>query len=192
MSQQRISIWVLLLSLLLGMQISHALDVQTTIQEDEVKKYKRTDLSLYLTPQEAYALTQVHPKEVLFVDVRTHAEIAFVGSPTVMDVNIPLFEIDATAWDAKAREYDMKRNPEFETQLQQALTDKGLTKDSPVIFMCRSGGRSAAAADIAAKLGLTHAYSIVEGFEGDSSKSGPTQGQRTVNGWKNAGLPWRY
>ena len=33
---------------------------------------------------------------------------------------------------------------------------------------------------------------IAEGFEGDAAKDGPKAGQRTVNGWKNAGLPWTY
>lgn len=184
--------WGGLIGLMCVMQMAVALDVTTSIQNDSLKPYKRTDLALYLTPEEAYALKTKHPDEVLFVDVRTHSEVSFVGSPTVMDENIPLFEIDPNAWDAKERAYDMQRNPSFEAQLKQALERRGLGMDNPVIFMCRSGGRSAAAADVAAKLGLTRAYSITEGFEGDTSKSGPDKGQRTVNGWKNAGLPWQY
>lgn len=30
------------------------------------------------------------------------------------------------------------------------------------------------------------------GVEGDTVKNGPKAGQRAVNGWKNAGLPWTY
>lgn len=169
-----------------------AVEVQTSIQDTDIKPYKRTDAALYLTPAEAYALKSEHPMEVLFVDVRTHAEVSFVGSPTVMDVNIPLYEIKAGSWNAKYREYDMERNADFETQLKQAVEERGLNPDSPIIFMCRSGARSAGAADIAAKLGFTRAYSLVEGFEGDGVKDGPQKGQRVVNGWKNAGLPWQY
>lgn len=172
--------------------VAHAVEVQTGIQEQDIQKYKRTDLSLYVTPMEAYELKQAHPDEVLFIDVRTRAEVEFVGSPTVMDRNIPLFEIDPNSWDEKVREYDKTRNKNFEAELQQAVAQHGLTKDSPIIFMCRSGGRSAAAADIAAKLGFIRAYSLVEGFEGDTAKSGPDEGKRSVNGWKNSGLPWRY
>ena len=172
--------------------VAHAVEVQTSIQEADIKPYKRTDASLYLTPSEAYALKKDHPKDVLFVDVRTHAEVAYVGSPTVMDVNIPLYEIKPDSWNAKYREYDMQRNADFEAQLKQAMDERGLNPDSPIIFMCRSGARSAGAADIAAKLGFTRAYSLVEGFEGDSAKDGPQKGQRVVNGWKNAGLPWQY
>ena len=36
--------------------------------------------------------------------------------------------------------------------------------------------------------GFTRVHSVVDGFEGDMSP----QGRRSVNGWKNAGLPWTY
>ena len=58
--------------------------------------------------------------------------------------------------------------------------------------MCRSGNRSAKAADLLAKAGYTKVYNQVEGYEGDKAKEGDTKGKRTVNGWKNAGLPWNY
>jgi hypothetical protein len=40
--------------------------------------------------------------------------------------------------------------------------------------------------------GYTKVYSIPEGFEGDMAKDGDKKGQRVVNGWKNAGMPWSY
>ena len=61
-----------------------------------------------------------------------------------------------------------------------------------MILICRSGDRSARAADLLAKAGYRRVYSITEGFEGDAAKDGAKVGQRTVNGWKNAGLPWSY
>jgi hypothetical protein len=36
--------------------------------------------------------------------------------------------------------------------------------------------------------GFTQVWSVVDGFEGDMSKDG----RRSVNGWKNAGLPWSH
>ena len=48
------------------------------------------------------------------------------------------------------------------------------------------------AADLLAKLGYTHVYSITDGYEGDKAKQGEHAGQRVVNGWRNAGLPWTY
>lgn len=58
--------------------------------------------------------------------------------------------------------------------------------------MCRSGDRSAKAADLLAKSGYTNVWSAIEGFEGDKAKDGPNKGKLTVNGWKNANLPWTY
>ena len=37
-------------------------------------------------------------------------------------------------------------------------------------------------------VGFKNVYSVVEGFEGDMSPNG----QRTVNGRKNAGMAWSY
>ena len=42
--------------------------------------------------------------------------------------------------------------------------------------------------DRLAEDGFTQVHSVVDGFEGDMSKDG----RRSVNGWKNAGLPWSY
>ncbi len=44
------------------------------------------------------------------------------------------------------------------------------------------------AADLMTKAGYTNVDSVYEGFEGDKNK----EGVRTVNGWKNASLPWDY
>ena len=37
-----------------------------------------------------------------------------------------------------------------------------------------------------ANIGFTNVWNQYEGFEGDLS----AEGRRSVNGWKNAGLPW--
>jgi len=58
--------------------------------------------------------------------------------------------------------------------------------------MCRSGTRSSKAANLLYRLEYTKAYTVVDGFEGDKVKDGPRKGQRLVNGWKNANLPWSY
>jgi rhodanese-related sulfurtransferase len=53
-----------------------------------------------------------------------------------------------------------------------------------LVFLCRSGQRSIAAAIAASQAGFT-AYNVLEGFEGEPDR----YGERTVNGWKNRGLP---
>ncbi|HEV7392464.1 MAG TPA: rhodanese-like domain-containing protein, partial [Burkholderiales bacterium] len=73
-------------------------------------------------------------------------------------------------------------NAEFVKQLE-AQVDKG----APVLFICRSGGRSHNAALMATQAGYTESYNVLEGFEGD--KDG-TAHRNTQGGWRVAGLPW--
>ncbi|MEK6215877.1 MAG: rhodanese-like domain-containing protein, partial [Boseongicola sp.] len=71
-----------------------------------------------------------------------------------------------------------------------ALMDReGKGSDDPIFVMCRSGGRSAAAVNALAAAGYTKVYNVVDGFEGGKDKA---TGHRTVDGWRNAGLPWGY
>ena len=65
-------------------------------------------------------------------------------------------------------------------------------KDDTIVLICRSGKRSAKAASLMAKAGYTNVYHLVDGYEGDKANEGPSKGQRVVNGWKSAGLPWSY
>ena len=73
------------------------------------------------------------------------------------------------------------RNERFLDQLREHVPP-----GRPVAFLCRSGVRSQHAATLATQEGWQAAYNILEGFEGDKNAAG----QRRVNGWQNAGLPW--
>ena len=55
-------------------------------------------------------------------------------------------------------------------------------------MICRAGERSSRAADLLQSLGYTRVYTVLNGFEGELS----AKGRRSVNGWKNDGLPWSY
>ena len=123
-----------------------------------------------VTPQEAFELLQNEPGTKL-VDVRTRAEWEWVGR--VPDAVL----IEWNTWPGGTR------NPAFERELVEHVPDK----DEPVLFICRSGGRSHSAAAVAEKLGYVHAFNVLEGFEGDKDASGH---RATVGGWKIAGLPW--
>ena len=153
---------------------------------------KQTISKSYLTAKEAAALKQSMGGKALLVDVRTPAEIEYVGVADMIDVGIPYMMDDYTAWDDKKARFMMSPNSGFLTKMSDAMTKVGLDKSSPVIVMCRSGDRSARAADLLTQSGYTKVYSVVEGFEGDQAKDGDRKGQRVVNGWKNAGLPWSY
>jgi len=86
----------------------------------------------------------------------------------------------------------MKPNPSFIADVISRLTQKGLTKDDKVLVMCRSGGRSAGAADLLTAAGFKQVYSVIDGFEGDAAKVGEQKGKRVINGWKNSKLPWSF
>ncbi len=158
-----------------------------------VPEIKRTTLGLYLTAEEAYEMVHSRPDSVLFLDVRSLGEVAFVGMPPAADANVPyMLQSEWNEWDDSRHTFKLAVNADFAQGVAKRLAAKGLQRTDPVVLMCRSGDRSAKAADLLAQLGYTKVYSVVDGFEGDLAKDGPNKGQRVVNGWKNAHLPWSY
>jgi rhodanese-related sulfurtransferase len=113
----------------------------------------------------------------LILDVRTQAEYVFVGHPAGA-VNIPL-----ELWDANT--YQWSPNPRFEERVKARFPDQGV----PLLLICRSANRSRDGAKLLAKAGYRRVYNILEGFEGDKD---PKTGLRTLNGWRNRGLPTTY
>jgi len=116
-------------------------------------------------------------KDALLIDVRTQAEWAFIGAPT-------LNAIDKETYFISIRHYpNMAPNPDFVTQLQTVATDP----DAPLYFICRSGARSLEAAKLAQQAGYTKCINIADGFEGNPNIHGH---RGTDSGWKAAGLDW--
>lgn len=154
------------------------------------KKAKQTPQGLYLTAKEAHDMVKKDPSKVLFVDVRTPAELYFVGYPDMIDINIPTSYIDYTKFKEKKNKvkFASHKNEKILQQLEAALKAKKLTKDSDIILICRSGSRTGRLATILNDSGYKKVYTVIDGFEGDKDKNH----KRTVNGWKNAGLPWGY
>ncbi|MBN4079223.1 hypothetical protein JYT26_01140 [Beggiatoa alba] len=155
-----------------------------------IPKKKRTTLALYYTPAEAYEHMQKDGNRTLFLDVRDPIEVNFTGTPTVADANVPLKFADTRKWHMKKKQFGMISNKNFVADVAERLKAKGLNKSDAIILMCRSGIRSAKAANKLAKAGYTNVYNMFEGFEGDSIKNGADKGKRTINGWKNSGLAW--
>ncbi len=154
---------------------------------------RQTPWGLYLDAREAYAMKTRDGDGVLFVDVREPIEIMFTGFTDVVDVNIPFLLANRGKWHPKKPVFAMEKNPDFETQVAEALAARGLSKDAPVILMCRSGGTRGAPSALALEgKGYSKVYVVVDGFEGSTLKEGPKKGWRLKDGWKNAGLPWSY
>ena len=162
-----------------------------TAAEVPAKKKKQTPQGLYLTAQEAHDMIKAEGPKVLFVDVRTPEELYFVGVPEGVDKNIPIAYIDYTKIKEKKgkAKFASHMNKNLLPQLEAALKAKGLTKDDKIVLICRSGSRSATVAKKLDAAGYKNVYTVVDGFEGDKSKD---KKLRTVNGWKNAGLPYSY
>ena len=68
-----------------------------------------------------------------------------------------------------------RENPEFLAELAAAVP-----KDTPVMFLCRSGARSNAAAEAATRAGWKEAYNVLEGFEGDKDADAAPQLSRRL------------
>lgn len=123
-----------------------------------------------VTPKEAQHILQLAPGAKI-VDVRTRAELDWVG-------RIPgAVEIEWNGWPGS------QPNPHFLAQLQQQVD-----KEAAVLFICRSGARSHAAATAAKSVGYTACYNVLEGFEGDKDVNGH---RGKIGGWRHAGLPWQ-
>jgi len=146
----------------------------------------------YLSAKEAAAMLQNLGDKTLLIDVRTQAEVEYVGEADPVSYNIPYMVNDYNTWDEKNGRYQMSPNSGFLSKVADVIKTAGLNKDSTIILMCRSGDRSAAAANLMIKAGYNNVYSVADGFEGDIAQDGDHKGQRAVNGWKNAGLPWSY
>ena len=174
-------------ALLVVSTAAHAFDAASVPQP------KRTKLGQYLSSQEAAKFMTQNASKALFLDVRTPSEVNFLGMPTQADANVPYMrEPDFPTWDSVKATFKLEPNPDFIAEVRRRLAAKHLAPTDAVVLICRSGDRSAAAANILAEAGFKNVYSVVDGYEGDLAADGPKAGQRAVNGWKNAGLPWSY
>ena len=151
------------------MPADDTLDIPAILATAAVRARERQlPLQGLLTPPEAWALCTAG--EIELIDTRTLAERDLIGY-VPGSVHIEWYDYPAKA-----------RNAHFLDQLRARVEP-----DRPVAFLCRSGVRSQHAAVLATASGYHAAYNILEGFEGDRNP----QGQRRVNGWQMAGLPWR-
>ncbi len=167
-----------------------------TVQASDAPKdpSRQTSWGLYVDSREAYVMkTGEKGQEMLLVDVRDPIEIMFTGFADVVDINIPFMSSNRQQWNDKKSVFAMEINPAFEASIAQALVARKLSKDSPIILMCRSGGeRGAPSAKALEGKGYKQVYVVTDGFEGDTVKDGEKKNWRLVNGWKNSGLPWSY
>ena len=119
-------------------------------------------------PADAWALVQAGA--AVLVDVRTAEERKFVG------------QVPGSAHVAWATGTALTRNPRFVRELEAKVK-----KEETVLLLCRSGKRSALAAEVATKAGFTNVFNVTEGFEGELNDA---QQRGSADGWRFRGLPW--
>lgn len=134
-----------------------------------------------VSPRQAWETLRTHEHAQL-VDVRSRPEWTFVGTP----------DLSQTGRDPILLEWQlypsMGIDGSFAEKLEAELAKRGVPDDAPLLFLCRSGARSANAAALMTARGRGEAYNIEDGFEGPHDENGH-RGAR--GGWKAQKLPWR-
>uniref|UniRef100_A4WQJ9 Rhodanese domain protein n=1 Tax=Cereibacter sphaeroides (strain ATCC 17025 / ATH 2.4.3) TaxID=349102 RepID=A4WQJ9_CERS5 len=121
-----------------------------------------------LSPEAAWEL--VTSGIATLLDVRTIEERSFVG------------RVPGSKHVAWATGTAMTRNPHFVRQVSAIAA-----KDTTLVLLCRSGKRSASAAEALTKAGFARVFNIAEGFEGELDDNGQ---RGRFDGWRFRGLPW--
>ena len=132
------------------------------------------------SPEETWEALSTEPGAAL-VDVRTAAEWTFVGLPELSETPAKLIRAEWQSYPS------MEVNADFVYEVERALRAAGSGPEAPVFFICRSGGRSAAAAAAMTAAGYSHCYNVAGGFEGNRDGEGH---RGSLDGWKAADLPW--
>ncbi|GHA02907.1 hypothetical protein GCM10007162_19030 [Ignatzschineria ureiclastica] len=144
-----------------------------------------------MAPETVYQMKITEEEPVLFIDVRDPVEIMFIGGTDMVDLNIPYMLVDRDSWNEERGTFELHLNPNFTTEVAQALADRNLPQDTLIVTMCRSGSeRGKPSADALREAGFTNAHYVANGFQGDAIKTGDNKGFRTQNGWQNSALPW--
>lgn len=133
-----------------------------------------------VSPQQTWSRLKADGASLL-IDVRTRAEWALVGLPDLAEIGKQVAKIE---WQTFP---EGRVDPVFADRLAAELEASGVTKETEIFFICRSGARSKSAAHAMAEKGFSRCRNVADGFEG------PPDGNRQrgkVAGWKAAGLPW--
>ncbi len=142
------------------------------ISKDLIKKAQSYGSIPALQPKDVYELIE-NDSSVILVDVRTRAEIDWIGKPVIKAEQY--VHIEWLIYPGSAQ------NPDFLNSLNN------FSKDTALVFLCRSGIRSKMAVQSALDNGFETAIDVIGGFEGQRNNYGH---RKSVDGWCQAGLPW--
>ncbi|MGC6518226.1 MAG: rhodanese-like domain-containing protein [Candidatus Puniceispirillaceae bacterium] len=125
-------------------------------------------------PKSCFEILASDPKTLL-VDCRAKIEWDLTGIADLSSLGKKTLLVEWT-------DSQHQRNPDFVTQIKNYAAP-----DTPVIIMCRIGGRSADACKLLAEHGFTNLTNMTEGFEGRVDQNGH---RNSIEGWRARGLPW--
>ena len=129
-----------------------------------------------ISPAQAWEELKANPAARL-VDVRTQPEWTYVGIPDLAATGNAIILLSWQVYPTNAR------NEAFAEQ----LAAQGVTPETPVYLLCRSGVRSKAAGEFLVQKGYPLCFNIQDGFEGPLDAN---RHRGTAAGWKNGNLPW--
>ena len=132
-----------------------------------------------VSPRETWDMLSADADAVL-IDVRTDAEWNYVGVTDLSALGAGREQINISWLKFPGN----VKNENFVNQVQAACPGA----DTTILFLCRSGQRSASAAKAMTDAGYANCYNIAEGFEGDQDDAGH---RGSKNGWKVRGLAWK-
>lgn len=116
-------------------------------------------------------------KDAVLIDVRTEPEWFFVGTPDLSSIGKRTLKLSWAVFPS------MSQNPDFVKAISESFPDK----ETKILFLCKTGGRSAAAAEQMASVGYKNCFNVADGFEGQVSEN---KHRGEVDGWKASKLPW--
>lgn len=134
-----------------------------------------------LTVKQVWSKLAEEPGACL-IDVRTQAEWAYVGLSDLSSLGKKPFLVEWQIFPS------MQVDGYFAANLKTQLSEAGMDDaDATLMFLCRSGVRSLAAAKVMTSEGYRHCFNVTGGFEGPKDADGH---RGTTDGWKAHGLPW--
>ena len=111
----------------------------------------------------------------LLIDCRAEIEWQLTGTADLSEIHKKTLLVE---WTNLANQ----RNPEFINEIASYVS-----KDTPLIIMCRIGGRSAAAGNALIEAGFSDVTNMSEGYEGRADEKGQ---RNSFEGWRARSLPW--
>ena len=130
-----------------------------------------------INPEKTWNLLK-NNKDSHLIDCRTSAEWNFVGVPDLSSLGKNTHFVEWQSYPL------MDKNNNF----LKEISDLGLSKESTLIFVCRSGARSRSAAEFLTNHGYKNCFNLCDGFEGSHDELGH---RGNINGWKYSKLPWK-